>query len=87
MERKTEAGKMRLQLFSEPDYKERTRAKLRQETLNFCREAMKAEPWFCGWTKEFEKEILAKFGSLVLSFLFFKGVVCLPSENTEIGCG
>ena len=56
-------------------------AKLRQETLNFCRGAMRRRrAVFWGWTKEFEKRFFGSIVNVVVSVIF-AGVVCLPSEH------
>ena len=62
-ERKTEAGKKGLmQLLLGTGLQganKEAAAKLRHETLNFCRGVI--EPLFCGWTKEFEKIFFGSF--------------------------
>ena len=65
-ERKTEAGKKRLmQLLLGTGLQganKEAAAKLRHETLNFCRGAMRRRrAVVCGWTKEFEKRFFGSF--------------------------
>ena len=78
-ERKTEAGKKRLmQLLLGTGLQganKEAAAKLRQETLNFCRGAMcrrRAVVLICGWTKEFEKIFFGSFVVVNLCELSFQ---------------